>query len=355
VKKIRAVVYGVGETGSVVTRLLVEKDVEIVGAIARSNSKVGRDLGEVIGLGRTLDVPVRRDAEVLLNEVQADIAVISTTNYLSEHEPHLAVCARTGTNAITASPESLYPWRTSPEAAQRLDELAKGNGVTLTGGGMQDVYWITLMTTLLGAAHKVDAVKGLCSFDLDVIGPVAAREVQIGERPELLRPTGSDGVPNPSLNGLHCLVAALGLTIAETTSEVRPLIADHPVHSKSLDGTIEVGHVAGRSEFDRITTDEGITLEMTLTGRIFGPEDRERNEWSVEGEPNLTLTNPEMPSAVGTGAQLVNRIPDVINAEPGFVTVDRLPSPRYRVRPLETYVMPSTGPAARGGRRPDDD
>ena len=48
-RPVRAVVYGVGEMGSIVTRLLVERGAEIVGAIARSDSKVGRDLGEVAG------------------------------------------------------------------------------------------------------------------------------------------------------------------------------------------------------------------------------------------------------------------------------------------------------------------
>jgi hypothetical protein len=87
--RIRAVVYGIGETGSDVLRLLVEKDVEIVGAIARSDAQIGRDVGEATGLGRTLGVP------------------------------------------------ALYPWHALPEASARLDALAKKNGVTPTRRGMQ--------------------------------------------------------------------------------------------------------------------------------------------------------------------------------------------------------------------------
>jgi 2,4-diaminopentanoate dehydrogenase len=34
----------------------------------------------------------------------------------------------------------------------------------------------------------------------------------------------------------------------------------------------------------------------------------------------------------------VNRIPDVINAPPGFITVDQLPRPRYRAFPLGAYL-----------------
>ena len=48
---IRAIVYGVGAMGAIMTRLMIEKGVEIVGAIARSPDKVGCDLGDVAGLG----------------------------------------------------------------------------------------------------------------------------------------------------------------------------------------------------------------------------------------------------------------------------------------------------------------
>ena len=47
-RPVRAVVYGVGEMGSIVTRLLVERGAEIVGAIARSETKVGRDLARIM-------------------------------------------------------------------------------------------------------------------------------------------------------------------------------------------------------------------------------------------------------------------------------------------------------------------
>ena len=46
-KRIKAIVYGVGAMNSVATRLMLEKGVDIVGALARSPEKVGRDLGEV--------------------------------------------------------------------------------------------------------------------------------------------------------------------------------------------------------------------------------------------------------------------------------------------------------------------
>ncbi|MGI9569103.1 MAG: dihydrodipicolinate reductase, partial [Desulfobulbia bacterium] len=66
-KPIRVIVYGVGAMGSIITRLLLEKSVDIVGAIGRSPNKVGRDLGDVAGIGRKLDVIVEDNAEKVLS------------------------------------------------------------------------------------------------------------------------------------------------------------------------------------------------------------------------------------------------------------------------------------------------
>ena len=57
-RKIKAIVYGVGTIGKIATRYMMEKGIEIVGAIDLSPVIVGKDLGEVAGLGR----PGRRDS-----------------------------------------------------------------------------------------------------------------------------------------------------------------------------------------------------------------------------------------------------------------------------------------------------
>lgn len=338
-KKVRAVVYGIGATGSIVTRMLADRDdVEIVGAICRSEAKVGEDLGELTGLGRKLGVTLGNDADAVLGEAGADVAVVATNDHLSDHEAHLAACARTGTNAITASSEALFPRPTSPEATDRLDELAKANGVTLTGGGMQDIYWVFLVSTLLGSANRVERISGRCTFNLDVIGPDAAREVHFGELPEALAGPDDGGAQSHTLISLRCLASALGLTVQEATGDTRPILAEKETYSEALGETIAAGHIVGLSENGRIESEEGIVLEMDLSGYIFGPGETDLNEWRATGDPDLRLVNPDMPTEVGTAAQLVNRIPDVINAEPGFVTIDRLPAPRYRAHPLGTYL-----------------
>jgi hypothetical protein len=47
--QIRAIVYGVGLSNRIATRLMVEKGVQVVGAVNRSGPKVGKDLGILTG------------------------------------------------------------------------------------------------------------------------------------------------------------------------------------------------------------------------------------------------------------------------------------------------------------------
>jgi hypothetical protein len=70
---------------------MLEKGVEIVGAVARSPQKIGRDLGDVVGLGFDTGVTVEASALPAL-ERGADIAVVSVASYLNvmfDHFRHL--------------------------------------------------------------------------------------------------------------------------------------------------------------------------------------------------------------------------------------------------------------------------
>jgi 4-hydroxy-tetrahydrodipicolinate reductase len=72
---------------------------------------------------------------------------------------------------------------------------------------------------------------------------------------------------------------------------------------------------------------------------VYGPGESDLNEWIVRGEPDeLRLRNDHVPTRLATCTQVINRIPDVINAAPGFVTVAELPRLRYRHFPLHAYL-----------------
>ena len=86
------------------------------------------------------------------------------------------------------------------------------------------------------------------------------------------------------------------------------------------------------------TTKEGITIESECIGKVYSKEDYDKNEWTIYGEPDTTIVVARPKTVELTCATVVNRIPDVINAKPGFVTTDQMAEPMYKVKPLNEYV-----------------
>ncbi len=339
-RRIKAVVYGVGAMNTIATRLMLEKGVDIVGALARSPEKVGRDLGEVAELGYQTGVVIENDPEKLLSTRQIDIAVIAVASYMSDMYEHLRLCAEHGVNAVTIAEEALYPWNTSPMQTAELDHLARHNGCTITGTGHQDVYWVNLVSMVMATSHRLETVTGRASWNVDDFGPEVAKDQRVDTTVEDFDKWLAETARPPSFgkNTLGALVDDLGATVTAQSSTTRPEVATEAVSSKALDLTVEPGRVVGFTDVDTVSTEQGITLTFEMTGRLYLEGESDINDWTFTGEPELHLSNPAVPTGMTTVTQLVNRIPDVINAPPGFVTMEKLPRPRYRTYPLGAYV-----------------
>ena len=200
---------------------------------------------------------------------------------------------------------------------------------------------MNLVSTLAGAAHRIDSVSGRCTWNADDYGPEVARHVHVGEtKEEFERHVAEHGWPDfVTRSTLEALVADVGLTAEWVETAVVPVLADADTPSRGLGAVIPRGRILGVVDSATVATREGPTFTFEITGSVYRPGEADVNEWTIRGEPDLHLRNDRVPTRLITCTSVVNRIPDVINAEPGFVTLDRLPKPRYRAYPLDHYLL----------------
>ena len=80
--QIRVIQCGLGAIGSAAARLINKRDnLVLVGGVDVDPAKVGRDVGEVIGLVEPLGYPTTNSIAQILERTNADIVVHTTSSY----------------------------------------------------------------------------------------------------------------------------------------------------------------------------------------------------------------------------------------------------------------------------------
>lgn len=347
--KVKVVQVGTGKMSKYTMRYVYEKGGEIVGAVDINPNVIGKDIGEIIE-SENKNVLVRHIDELdqLLEETKPDAAIVTTMSLLSDVQDALLTCARHGVNAITTCEEAFYSWNSNPEATKEIDALAKQNNCTVTGTGYQDIFWGQLVVAMTGATQKITKIKGSSSYNVEDYGIALAKahgagltleefdaEVAAADRisEEARSEVIQKGEYSPSymwnVNGWLC--SKLGLTVKSQTQKCVPQTHDGDIVSSTLGGmVIKTGMATGMSAVVTTETEEGITLETECIGKVYAPEDCDKNEWTIEGEPNTTMVITRPATVELTCATVVNRLPDLIKAEPGYVTTDKFGELIYR-------------------------
>jgi 2,4-diaminopentanoate dehydrogenase len=158
-----------------------------------------------------------------------------------------------------------------------------------------------------------------------------AKQQQVGQTVEEFTNWLANATRKPTFGrtSLHALAAAIGLTPRQPETRTTPVIATKSTPCHALGKDITAGRVLGYTDTDTLHTEEGIDLIISSTGKVYDAAESDFNEWRTTGRPTLHLRNDRVITPDTTCTTLVNRIPDVLRAEPGIVTVDRLPQLRY--------------------------
>lgn len=334
-ENVKVILWGVGAMGKGMAEMLLKKKgVEIVGAI-----DIGDKLGE--SLYKFLDVKkedgkdiIIKTSEETITEKAADVVLIATDSFTKGVYPKIKYCLEKKINVISTAEEMAYPQAQEPELAKELDKIAKENGVSVLGTGINPgLIMDLLVVTLTGACIDVDKIKAERVNNLSPFGPAVMHEQGVGitiedfnKRVEENNLAGHVGFPE----SIRMISDALGWKLSKDIKLTRaPIVSS--VYRKAPYAEVQAGDVAGcnMKGFGYVDGEEKIEMihpqqvEPQLEGEKTG------DYITIEGTPNISMSiTPEIPGGIGTIAMVVNMIPHIINARSGLKTMIDLPVPR---------------------------
>ncbi len=331
-KKVRIVVWGLGAMGSGMAKaLLARPGVEIVGAIDRHEGRMGRPLGQVLGIDGP-DINIEADPQTIIVEGSADLAIIATASFTTEVYQQLEMAAKAKMNIITIAEEMAFPAAQQPELAKQLDQLAKENNVTILGTGINPGFVLdTLIIAMTGVCLEVESIKAVRINDLSPFGPTVMHTQGVGTTPEEF----AQGVDAGTIVGhvgfpesMEMIAAALGWKLDSIEQTKEPIVST--VYRETPHVTVQPGMVAGCKHIanGKINGKTVITLEHPQQVRPELEEVETGDYIYVTGTPGINLSiKPEIPGGIGTMAMAINMIPQVLQAGPGLKTMKDLPIP----------------------------
>ncbi len=333
-ENVKVIIWGLGAMGSgMADMLLKKKGVEIVGAVGRG-SKLGKSMYDFIKTerGDRPDVIIGTPEDVIKEGV-ADVVLTATDSYTKTAFERLKFILEKKINVVSSAEEMAYPQAQSPEEAKQLDEIAKANGVSIIGTGINPGLIMDLLVVLMtGCCETVDHVTARRVNSLSPFGPVVMEEQGIG----ITKEEFEEGVRTGHLSGhvgfpesINMIADAIGWKVDKVEQSMEPIMTE--VDRKSPYGFAKAGNVAGCAMKGFGYVDGEMKIEMDHPQQIE-PEMvgvQTGDYVIIKGNPNINLVNsPEVPGGIGTIAMCVNMIPHIINARPGLKTMIDLPVPR---------------------------
>ncbi len=355
-ERIRIAHYGCGKMGAICMKYAKAKGGIIVAAFDQNPNVIGKDIGELMECeSQGVTISAAKDAKEVLASLKPDICMITTKTLIKDVKEIMMICANNGVNAVTISEESFYPWNSSPKTTKEIDEAAKKNNCTICGSGYQDVCYGSIVSTAAGVVHKIEKIRGAVSYNLDDYGIgvaefagatlsmdeflktiTASDEITDDERAKLIEQ--EEYYPSFMWNVNGWIASQMGLTIKRQTQKKIPTTHEEDLHSRTLGKVIPKGQPTGMTAIVTSETEEGIIIESQITGKVYGPNDKDMCLWSIDGEEDTEIEFNKSHNVSITCAGITNRIPDVINAPAGFVTTDSMPTLVYRVKELHEYI-----------------
>ena len=302
-------VYGAGQLGSRVATILRDRGIHRISG------------------------PFTRDQVASALDSGVDLVIIATTSRFRDVADDITRAVSAGSNVLVSAEECANPWLMDKARADHIDALARAQGVTVVGAGLNPgLIFDALVLTLLGATPPGVDIKVTRVVDIGHFGPAVLQRLGMGVDEATFRAKvvsgeilGHAGFPQ----SMSSVARGLGIHIDHITEVIDPVISQ-------VDVSIPSGHVfpaggsAGVTQTYTAIVNGHPWFRSVFRGHVrpdlVGWSPQDTIEFWRDGhlERSVTIT-PGVPAQAGSQYIVANSVDRVITAAPGWLTVGELP------------------------------
>jgi 4-hydroxy-tetrahydrodipicolinate reductase len=327
---IKVLHVGLGPIGAAVVRqVAARKGLRIVGAADIDPAKVGRDLGDIAGVGRTLRVRISGDVTKAIKASKPDAVVLCTSSSLKRVLPQIEEILELKVPIVSTTEELAYPTTGNMRYARAIHQLAKKAKVAVLGTGVNPGFVMdALPIALTGVCERVDSLR------IDRIQDARIRRLpfqqKIGAgltREQFQRKVDDGSVRHVGLaESISMIADAVGWKLDRITDEIRPRIATETVASEFL--AVDPGFVCGIVQ-DGVGYRNGVpVITLHMEAYLGAPESFDAVE--ITGSPALKMKIAGgVHGDIATASIVVNSLRKILAVEPGLHTMRDMPLPSF--------------------------
>jgi 2,4-diaminopentanoate dehydrogenase len=327
---IRVLPFGLGPIGAaIVKQLAARPGFKIVGAIDIDPAKVGRDLGDVVGLPRRLGVKVSDAAAKVLKTAKPDVVVLCTSSSIKKVMPQIETILKAKTAIVSTTEELSYPGYTHIRQARQIHAWAKKAKVAVLGTGVNPGFAMdALPIALTGVCERVDRITVHRVQDARIRRLPFQQKIGAGLTTEQFQKKVDDGsVRHVGLTESIAMIAdAMGWPLDRITDDIQPKLASVTISSEFL--AVDAGYVCGIIQDGVGYRKNDAVIRLHMEAYLGAPESYDSVE--IEGSPRISSKIAGgIHGDIATASIVVNSIPKVLSAAPGLHTMRDLALPSF--------------------------
>ncbi|MEZ0365615.1 dihydrodipicolinate reductase [Mycobacterium sp. pUA109] len=355
---IKVGVWGPGSMGVIALRAVIDHpELELVDLVVHSDTKAGRDAGELCGADPVGVVATQDPAALLAGDTDAVVYAAAANLRPLEAVQDMASLLRAGKNVVSCSVVPLvFPDAVDAALTEPLREAALTGGASFFTTGIDTGFANDVLPLVLsGVARSITSVRVTEMFNYATYpDPVAVYDILgFGKPPEATPIAAAPGVFTFGWGPvLHQLAAGLGVRIDDVEERVERVAADEAFDTPTghIDaGTIAAmrsvltGYVDGTPTFvvDHVTRmRDDIAPDWPQPQISIAPRDlgfgaasgRGVYRVEIDGSPSVRCEleladdhDHDLGARIAGACRMVNAIPAVCAAAPGLLSALDLP------------------------------